>query len=71
MLFQFDASQQNHIVVNLDGFSGMCEVTVTNKCDARQFSVNMPYAEYDLLVDFLKQRAHDYAFDEAYERFAL
>ena len=69
MLFNFDVSSRSHVSVNLNGTSGLCEVVVTHICDDRSFSANLSYLEYDKLVEFLKVREHDYAFDEAQARF--
>lgn len=69
MLFNFYVSSKSHVSVNLNGTSGLCEVIVTRICDNRSFSENLSDPEYDKIVECLKVREHDYAFDEAQIRF--
>lgn len=65
----FSANARHEVTLTLNGTTGLCDVAVSDKLSDKTFSKSMVLAQYNKLVDWLKDNDHGFAMNSIHSLF--
>ncbi|PUA30414.1 MAG: hypothetical protein B0W54_07945 [Cellvibrio sp. 79] len=65
----FSANARHEVNLTLNSDTGLCDVRVSDKLSDKTFSKSMVLAQYNKLVDWLKENDHGFAMNSIHSIF--
>lgn len=65
----FSANARHEVTLTLNSKTGLCDVAVSDKLSDKTFSKSMVLAQYNKLIDWLKDNDHGFAMNSIHSLF--
>lgn len=67
--FSFSANARHEVSITLNSGTGLCDVQVSDKLSDKTYTKSMVLAQYNKLVDWLRENDHGFAMNSIHSLF--